>query len=228
MFCGKCGAKNEPGATFCGVCGAPLGAGAPADGTGAPAGGQPAPEMSAGGTVTASVHDSRKYKKIGIAAVAVIVVVAIFAVTSLFGGRSDTKTAEQLFEAVLDADADAIVDLIPTKIIDQVVEESGYTREEVADELYSLTDNLKYAMGYLDDSVKISYHATDSEDVDASQLSSLKEQYKEMDVNVSAARDVNVELQVKADSLGLDQSTSVEIPVIKVGNSWYIDVTRMS
>ena len=24
MYCGKCGAKNEPGATFCGTCGAPL------------------------------------------------------------------------------------------------------------------------------------------------------------------------------------------------------------
>ena len=24
MYCGKCGAKNEPGAAFCGACGAPL------------------------------------------------------------------------------------------------------------------------------------------------------------------------------------------------------------
>ena len=227
MYCGKCGAKNEPGATFCGSCGAPLeGAKPEAASFGASA--------DSAEPVAAAVQSSRKNKTIGIAAAAVVVVVAVVAIFSLFGGlggRSDTKTVEQFFDAVFDADPQAIVDLIPKGVIDTAKKESGYTDQQIEDELSSLASQWESAIGALDflgDSVKVSYAAVSSEDVDASQLSYLKEKYQPMDVDVSAARAVHVELHVKVDSLSVDQSTVIDVPVVKVGNSWYIDVMNLT
>ena len=58
-------------------------------------------------------------------------------------------------------------------------------------------------MDFLGDAVKISYDAVGSEDVGTSQLSYRKDQYDEFNVDVSAAREVTVELRVQADSLGI-------------------------
>ena len=212
MYCGKCGAKNEPGAAFCGACGAPLEASTPA---GAP--------VIEGEPVSA--------KKIGIAAVAAVVVVLVIAAVSLLGGRSDTATAERFFDAVFNADAEAIVDLIPPDLIEAAIEESGYSRAEVEEEFQQMASEMSYALGALDslgDGVDISYNAVDSEEMDPDQLRYLQEQYDALHVDVSDARTVEVELRVQMRSMGLDESTTIDIPVIQVGRSWYIDVTNLN
>lgn len=223
MYCGKCGAKNEPGAAFCGACGAPLEASTPA---GAPViEGEPVSAQAAG------TQDSGKHKKIGIAAVAAVVVVLVIAAVSLLGGRSDTATAERFFDAVFNADAEAIVDLIPPDLIEAAIEESGYSRAEVEAEFEQMAGEMSYALGALDslgDGVDISYNAVDSEEVDPDQLRYLQEQYDALHVDVSDARTVEVELRVQMRSMGLDESTTIDIPVIQVGRSWYIDVTNLN
>ena len=85
MYCGKCGAENQPGATFCGAYGAPLAAEAPAGTAAGQA--QPARQPEAAG-------NTARNKKIGIAAVAAVVIVAVLGVASLFGGRGPEATAE--------------------------------------------------------------------------------------------------------------------------------------
>jgi uncharacterized membrane protein YvbJ len=225
MYCGKCGAKNEPGAAFCGACGAPLEGGTKPD-RNAVAGGKPAASVK-----PAAVQSSHKNKKVGIAAVVVVAVIAIVAVSSLFGGRSDIKTAKQFVDAAFDADPAAIVNLVPKKLVNAVMEQGGYTKEEVAEELEYLADELESTFGTLDflgNEVKISYDTVRSEDVDADQLSYLQEQYKQFDVDVSAARAVSIAFRVQADSYGIDETTPFDIPVVKVGNSWYIDVVSLS
>ncbi|HJB56634.1 MAG TPA: zinc ribbon domain-containing protein [Candidatus Flavonifractor intestinipullorum] len=223
MYCGKCGAKNEPGAAFCGACGAPLEASTPA---GAPViEGEPVSAQAAG------TQDSGKHKKIGIAAVAAVVVVLVIAAVSLLGGRSDTATAERFFDAVFNADAEAIVDLIPPDLIEAAIEESGYSRAEVEEEFQQMASEMSYALGALDslgDGVDISYNAVDSEEMDPDQLRYLQEQYDALHVDVSDARTVEVELRVQMRSMGLDESTTIDIPVIQVGRSWYIDVTNLN
>ena len=223
MYCGKCGAKNEPGAAFCGACGAPLEASTPA---GAPViEGEPVSAQAAG------TQDSGKHKKIGIAAVAAVVVVLVIAAVSLLGGRSDTATAERFFDAVFNADAEAIVDLIPPDLIEAAIEESGYSRAEVEEEFQQMASEMSYALGALDslgDGVDISYNAVDSEEMDPDQLRYLQEQYDALHVDVSDTRTVEVELRVQMRSMGLDESTTIDIPVIQVGRSWYIDVTNLN
>ena len=224
MYCEQCGAKNEPDSTFCSACGAPLSAEKPDKGAVVP--GKPS-----AGAWTAAVQSRHGNKKFKIAAAAVAVVVIFFALSSLFGGRSDTETAEQFFDAVLDADAEAIVDLVPKGLVNAVMEQGGYTKEEIAEEFESLAGSLESTVGSLDflgDAVKISYDAVGSEDVGTSQLSYLKDQYDEFNVDVAAAREVTVELRVQADSLGIDETAPLDIPVVKVGSSWYIDAMSLA
>ena len=137
MFCGKCGAKNESGAAFCYACGAPL---KTAEG--------PAAE-SGSGAAPAAPQNSGRHKKIGIAAVAAAAVVVIFVVFSLFGGRGDKAAAEQFFDAVFDGDAAAIVDLVPKGLVNTMIEESGYSREEVAEEFGQMADYLNSSVDAL-------------------------------------------------------------------------------
>ena len=223
MYCGKCGAKNEPGAAFCGSCGAPLEAPAQAK--------APVIEGEPVSTAATGTQNSGKYKKIGIAAVAAVAVLVVIAAVSLLGGRSDTATAERFFDAVFAADAEAIVDLIPPDLIDAAIEESGYSRAEVEAEFQQMASEMSYALGALDslgDGVDISYNAVDSEEMDPDQLRYLQEQYDALHVDVSDARTVEVELRMQMRSMGLDESTTIDIPVIQVGRSWYIDVTNLN
>lgn len=212
MFCGKCGAKNEAGTVFCGACGARL-----------------IPEQEAGaapsaGVVTQSVQDAGKHKKVGMIAAAVVAVVAIFAVFSLFGGRSDKATAEKFMDAILDSDMEAVVDLLPPQLITYITEKAGYSKTEYARELADEFSYVGYAVKLLGEGVKVTYKVQGSEAVSGDDLDYLKEGYQEINVKVSAARTVTVQINVRSTALNLDESTSYEIPVIKVGRSWYIDV----
>ena len=223
MYCGTCGAKNEPGAAFCGACGAPLEASKSA--------GTPVVEGEPVSIPAAGAQDRRRHKMIGIAAVAVVAVAVAVGAFSLFGGRGPEATVEQFFDAVFDADAEAIVDLIPPDLIEAAIEESGYSRAEVEAEFEQMAGEMSYALGALDslgDGVDISYDAVGSEEVDPDQLSYLQEQYDALHVDVSDARTVEVELRVQVDSFGMDETTSFDIPVVKVGRSWYIDATNLN
>ena len=108
MFCGKCGAKNEPGATFCGSCGAPLTEPGPERRPAA----EPAPAAA-----PVSAQASGKHKKIGVAVVAAAVVIVLVALFSLLGGRSDTATAEQLVDLMANPSAEGILDLLPEGLL---------------------------------------------------------------------------------------------------------------
>ena len=46
-------------------------------------------------------------------------------------------------------------------------------------------------------------------------------------MDVSAARDVSVGFQVQVDRCDIDESASFDIPVVKVGSSWYINVMSL-
>ena len=92
-----------------------------------------------------------------------------------------------------------------------------------------MTDLLEPSAGRVTlDGVDISYNAVDSEEMDPDQLRYLQEQYDALHVDVSDARTVEVELRVQMRSMGLDESTTIDIPVIQVGRSWYIDVTNLN
>lgn len=212
MFCGKCGTKNADGATFCTGCGAKLNG-----------------EQTAKSGTSIAVNPNDKNRKVGIIAVAVVAVIISGLIIALFGGRSYKATVEKFVNAQFDADAEAIVELIPEKMIVYALEEEGYDDDEI-DKLIDeaneeLQDQLDYIDKYLGEGWTVSYKILDVEDVTGDDLDDLKDDYEDIDIKVAAAKTVEVELTVKAGET--ESSNSLDISVIKVGRSWYLDMENM-
>ena len=124
------------------------------------------------------------------------------------------------------ADAQSIVELLPEKVVDKALEETGYSKTELVDEA---NDSLKKQVDSLDQSLgddwKLSYKMTNVEDVTDDDLDDLKSNYEDINVKVSAAKTVEVEFTLKGDET--EVSNSLEISVIKVDRSWYLDLYTM-
>lgn len=214
MFCGKCGAQNLDGTAFCKECGAPLN-GSPSAGSGA-------------GSVQVNQAAGKRNRIIGIAAVAVIAIVVVIVAVSLFGGRGYKSTVNKFIKATFAADGKTMVSLIPDEMVKVVCEEEDITKKEFIEYMTEeLEDSLEYLDRYYDD-WSYTYEITETEDYSSKALRSLKEEYEdEIDIKVKAAKTVTVEITITADD-DTETSNSLDIVVIKVGNSWYIDVVNTS
>jgi len=213
MFCGKCGAKNLDDATFCAQCGAKF--------NNQPIGNE--------NKSTMVIQTDDRNRKIGMIAVGVIVIAAVIAMILIFGGRSYKRTVDQFCKASFAIDAKAIFNLLPDAMIDYALEEGGYGKndldeliEESEEELQYQVDNLE---SYLGEDWKVSHKIVGAEDITGKELRELKESYEDVDVKVSAAKTVEVELTVKGGET--EENNTMDISVIKVGRSWYLDFISM-
>lgn len=212
MFCGKCGAKNADNAEFCTNCGAKLNKSA-------------STKMDA---VSVS-NQNDKNRKVGIIAVAVVVVLVVIIGIFLFGGRSYKSTVEKFVDAEFDANAEAIFDLMPEKMIDYGLEQDGYDSDDLDGLIDNLNEELQDQLDSLDDYLgegwKTSYKILNTEDIKGDDLDDIKDAYEDADVKVSAAKNVEAELTVTSNET--ESSNTLEISLIKVGRSWYLDVMSM-
>lgn len=218
MFCEKCGVKNSDESTFCTACGAKL------NGV--------EPVVS---DTSVTVNSNNKNRKVGIIAVAaaaaatVVVVLVVVLIIALSGGRGYKDTVEKYVYAQFKPDAAAMIELLPEKVIEYGLEEVGYDEdefdeylEEVNEEMQEYRDFLEI---YLGEDFTVSYEILIVEDVTGNDLDDLKEVYEDMDVKVSAAKTVEIKLTIKAGDN--EETGNSVVSVIKVGRSWYLDVTRM-
>ncbi len=214
MFCGKCGAQNLDDATFCKECGAPLNGASTA--------------RSDAGTVRSKQASNASNRKIGIAAVAIVAIVLVIILVSLFGGRSYKSVVNKFVDASLSADGKVMVSLIPDEVIKVGCEEEDMTESEFIEYFTEeLEDELDDIERYYED-WSYSYEIVEVEDYSSKALKSLHEDYEdEFDVDVKAAKTVTVEVTIKADEDN-EFSNSLDVEVIKVGRSWYIDVLGTS
>lgn len=211
MFCGKCGAKNENNAKFCTECGAILN------------GVNMQEDLS---SVTTDLND--KNRKVGMIAVFIIALVGVVMIWLLFGGRSYKAAIEQYFDATFEADAEAIMDLLPEELMDYILEEEGYELDECMDEMNEeLQEALDSLDNYLGENWHASYEILNVEDMSSSDLEDLREAYEDenIDMKVSAAKTVEVEITVKAEDS--ENSNTMDLTLIKVGRSWYLDAASM-
>ena len=212
MFCGKCGVKNADDAAFCSACGAKLN------------GAQPVSDSAA-----VAVDQSDKNRKVGIIAVAVIAVLVIALAIGLFGGRSYKATVDKFIDAQFEGDLEAIFELVPDELIDYVMEEEGYDRDEFDEFLEEgqeeLQEQLDVIKAFFGDDWEVSYEILEAEDVTGDDLKDLKEDYEDIDLKIKAAKTVEIELTFKAGEI--ETSESLEISLIKVGRSWYLDMESM-
>lgn len=197
MLCKKCGTENPDGAKYCSKCGKALN------------------EKST----------AKKNREKGIV-LALCVIVAVVLLVYTLGGRSYKKTIDTFVTSQFAVDAQSIVELLPEKVLDKELEETGYSKTELLEETNdSLKKQVDYIDQYLGDDWKLSYKMTNVEDVTGDDLDDLKSNYEDINVKVSAAKTVEVEFTLKGDETEI--SNSLEVSVIKVDRSWYLDLYTM-
>ena len=197
MLCKKCGTENPDGAKYCSKCGKALN------------------EKST----------AKKNREKGIV-LALCVIVAVVLLVYTLGGRSYKKTIDTFVTSQFAVDAQSIVELLPEKVLDKALEETGYSKTELVEETKdSLKKQVDYIDQYLGDDWKLSYKMTNVEDVTGDDLNDLKSNYEDINVKVSAAKTVEVEFTLKGDETEI--SNSLEVSVIKVDRSWYLDLYTM-
>lgn len=212
MFCGKCGAENQDNAEFCSNCGAKLN------------------KVVKPNTAAVSLPDkNNKNRKVGIIAVAAAAVVIIILGIFLFGGRSYKATIKKYINATFDADGEELFSLIPDKMVDYMLEQDGYDRRDL-DDIYDqiddeLEDQIDSLDSYLGEGWKADYEILFAEDIKGSELDDIKDSYEDADVKVSAAKEVEVEFTVMMDETEI--TNSMDVSLIKVGRSWYLDFIKM-
>ena len=120
---------------------------------------------------------------------------------------------------------DKVIDLVPSKVYKNALESNGYTQEEldylVTQAEQEIQDSLDSALGVSGDNWDYSYTISNETDLNGAELDQIKDSYSAMDVNVSAAKTVDIKVTVSGDDL--ETSESMSIPLIKVGKSWYLD-----
>jgi len=159
-------------------------------------------------------------------AIAAVVLILVFV---LFGGRSYKSTVKQYFNASFDGNAKKIINLLPDKMVDYALEESGYDQDELNELLddvgEELQDYIDMLNNYLGDNWKATYKIANTEKVTGDDLEDIQKDYKKMDIKVSAAKEVELELTIKSGDT--EQSNTMRIYLVKVGRSWYLDAGSM-
>ena len=201
MFCGQCGTEIKTGAKFCPACGAR----------------QKAEDEG-------KANRKRKTSRFT-AAVIIIVVLAVVVMT--LGSRSYKKVVDVYVNATFDGEADKIINLSPDEALDYALEANGYSTKSVfSQEAQSMLDqqiqNIQYLLG---DDWKVSYEIRDVSDVKGSDLEDIKDFYSGIKVKVKEAKIADVKLTIEGGDY--KQDTSMDIAMIKVGRSWYLDARNM-
>lgn len=218
MFCGKCGAQNEDGATFCKECGAPLTADAP---TPAQA---PADQNGQNVTVAGNKLPVNRNQLIGIVAVAAVVLVVIIIIASLLGGGGSQGVAEKYVNAMYKGDGKTVVNLMPKEFIEEMCDKRDIDKGEMIEDM---NDTLELMIDALDDEYdkwSVSAKATKAKDLSDKKIEELEDRYEnslDVDMDIQAAQEVTLEITVKAD--GDKETEKVKLTVIKVGGKWYMD-----
>ena len=219
MFCRQCGAKNEEGAAFCKRCGGPLGSpsqSGSARGTAAAGAGM-------AGAAAQAAPGNKTHRKVGIAAVAVaaavIVIVIVLAVS--LSGRSYQDTVKKMMEIENPME---VFDLLPggvTDTVEAMMKAQGMSMSDVREQLESGMQDGYYSV----DSRKRDYKITDVTDVTGAELSQLQAMYQMLQTEVTAAKRVSV--SVTYTTPDGKESEEIDIPLVKLGRSWYLDMTGM-
>lgn len=210
MYCGNCGTKNDDTAAFCQACGAPLTATA----------------SKVDGLGEAAVPQGRAGSKKKMIAVIAVIVVILLAGWLLFGGRSYQDTVEEFFEASMDGDVRGVIELIPEDLIKNAMEAEGYDMGDMEGFITQAEDELQGMLafgGALVGDLDFDIDITGDTDIKGAGLQEIQEDYRAYDVDVSKAK--NVQVTISLDAGALSGSEDIEVPVIKVGRSWYLDLS---
>lgn len=164
------------------------------------------------------------------------IVVLILWLTGVFGGglggNSPQGVANSYISAIMDPNGmngQKIVDLLPDQLVQYALENGNYGSEaELVEDLeLTLGGTMSEALGYLDE-VGAEYQFTvgQAAPITGSSLQDIQENYEYYGISVSEAQ--QVEATFTYSLLGEQGSESMQVPVIKIGGNWYLDLYSMS
>ena len=245
MFCPKCGAQNDDAWRFCAVCRAELKPttsvlhGVPM--SGAPTPGAPMPGAPAGGGGSSFMSFFKNKRNILImAAAAVAVVLLVVILCFAIGCETDgydtyEEMPEAVVEAVMDADPDGILGLIPGQIYDLAEEQAHITRDDLNTVLEIMLEvameNVRTQVG---EDIEFRLDIGRVYDMDMDEIRDIRERYYTVlggDMEISDAKRLELWVQVNNISAGgympSSLTESFKVNVIQVDGSWYLDITSL-
>ncbi|OUP84198.1 hypothetical protein B5F07_08665 [Lachnoclostridium sp. An169] len=131
----------------------------------------------------------------------------------------------------------AAVKVIPEAVLKKAMKENGYNSlqineflqdtQEIMEEQHDyMISHLNNIWGEWDGWWSQSHDILEDENITGEELEKIKAAYDDMGIEVSKAKNVEVKLTVsRSDNTVM--STTINIRVIKVGFSWYIDIMNM-
>ena len=202
MFCRKCGQKLEGVEKFCPKCGAEV----------------VQVQMPQG--VTKEPGKTNLY--IGIGVICVLAVVVLLGVKALFFTSDYEKPIKNFVKAVETQDVKLFVSVIPEEAIEAGLEQAGMDKElfmEMAE-----AEGLDYLDDY-DGKIKIKYEIEDERKLDKSEIRDIEsELFNTVEIKEGKEVEIYIELYVDGE---LEDASSGDMNVIKVGRKWYIDPTSL-
>lgn len=196
MFCGKCGANVPEGAAFCKNCGEPM----------------------AKSNKKAAVRSKKQNKAIG---VTVVILAAIVLLILLLGKPGYKTTVNTFMDAMLEADAKALLSVLPDDVIDSLMDELWFDTDERKEFTAYLQDTLE-AFSEDHSDYKISYKIDDTIDLSAKELKELNAEYEDIGLKMTEAKEADITVTIRYD--GDTEHITTTIPLIKTDGKWYIDL----
>lgn len=210
MFCGQCGKKNADNASFCAGCGAKLKT--------VPATTRNVKTVPAKTEIPKIEKSKNKGSWKVVVVLLLLVIVGVFTVKSLFG-RSYKKAIAQYMEGSVQGDAELLLELVPEEAIRYCMDVVGYT--DYGQMVDYIVDSFSGIAGVVDE-WDISYEITDTVDAEGIELKVIEENYKKIDVKIKDAK--KVELDITANNEDIERNTELDVYLVKIGSSWYLDL----
>ena len=252
MNCPNCGNPVKPTAAFCGTCGTRLMVPTTVPGP------VPAPEpLSAPNPNPVNVMPQRtaylaiaglNTKWVGAAIFATIIVVASLAVGSGSASVGRASSPQQLADMLtenynnlfrsdfddesLDAFASDVVDSMPKDIINKALEETGYTRDDVVDEVKEGMEGSLSSIESIIDDVSVTAQVSVGDRIDSDEIDDLEDTFKDHDLRLDIDEGYELDLTatiVAKDDIGTmqkgdkeDNTVSGVLEAFSIDGRWYL------
>lgn len=210
MFCRKCGEQISGAEKFCPKCGAQVVM------TQQPNPGNP------GGPGKAQGTGKKNVPYLAIGAIAIVLIVVIVLVKSLFFSNNYEKPIENVMKAIEKQDIDLLMSVFPDEIYEYLEEETGMDADEVIEYMEDSMESM--ADMYLGD-IQIKYEIDDATELSKKEIKEIEEELYDI-IDVKEGKAVDVEMKMYVDGEKVEDSETT-MNVIKVGGKWYLDPTSL-
>lgn len=120
------------------------------------------------------------------------------------------------------------MDLVPEGMINYMLVEEGYNKDEFDDMVANLSDDIQQVWDVLDDRFgdewNLTYDIINDSLIEDDELEEIRDDYSEMGLEVSKAREIELELIIAVGDE--ENTTTLDLPLVKIGRNWYIDTTN--